>query len=68
MSMEKQFYRVAEVAEIIGLGKSMTYKLVLEGHIPSVHLAGIRARRVPKVALDKWIREQSETGEAGRES
>jgi excisionase family DNA binding protein len=57
--MEKQFYRINEVADIIGLGKSMTYKLVLEGHIPSIHLAGCRARRVPKAALEKWVAEQS---------
>ena len=57
--MEKAFYRIQEVADIIGLGKSMTYKLVLEGRIPSVHLAGCRARRVPKVALEKWIENQS---------
>lgn len=65
MSMEKQFYRIQEVAEIIGLGKSMTYKLVLEGHIPSVHLAGCRARRVPKLALDKWIADQSAKATGG---
>jgi len=57
--MEKQFYRMSEVAEIIGLGKSLTYKLVSEGHIPSVYLAGCRARRVHKAALENWISEQS---------
>jgi excisionase family DNA binding protein len=66
--MEKQFYRVQEVAEIIGLGKSMTYKLVLEGHIPSIHLAGCRARRVPKQALDKWIADQSAQATGGDSS
>ncbi|MDI9640025.1 helix-turn-helix domain-containing protein [Geitlerinema splendidum] len=66
--MEKQFFRIQEVAEIIGLGKSMTYKLVLEGHIPSVHLAGCRARRVPKPALEKWIAEQSSNAVGGDSS
>jgi excisionase family DNA binding protein len=56
--MEKAFYRVPEVAEIIGLGKSLTYRLVAEGEIPSIMLAGCRSRRVSKVALEKWIEEQ----------
>ena len=58
--MEKQFYRVSEVAEIIGLGKSLTYRLVAEGQIPSIWLAGCRSRRVPREALAKWIEQQGE--------
>lgn len=57
--MEKAFYRITEVAEIIGLGKSLTYRLVAEGHIPSVWLAGCRSRRVARPALLKWIEEQA---------
>ena len=57
--MEKAFYRVSEVAEILGLGKSLTYRLVAEGQIPSVWLGGCRSRRVPVAALRKWIEEQS---------
>jgi excisionase family DNA binding protein len=58
--MEKAFYRISEVAEVIGLGKSLTYKLVAEGRIPSVWLAGCRSRRISKVALEKWISEQTD--------
>ena len=57
--MEKAFYRINEVAEIIGLGKSLTYRLIAEGHIPSVYLAGCRSRRVPATALQQWINDQS---------
>lgn len=57
--MEKAFYRVSEVSEIIGLGKSLTYRLVAEGQIPSVWLAGCRSRRVPREALNRWIEQQS---------
>jgi len=59
MTVEKAFYRIGEVAQIIGLGKSLTYKLVAEGHIPSVWLAGCRSRRVPAEALRRWIEEQA---------
>jgi len=63
--MEKAFYRISEVAEIIGLGKSLTYKLVAEGRIPSVWLAGCRSRRISKVALEKWICEQTDESRTG---
>lgn len=56
--MEKAFYRISEVAEIIGLGKSLTYQLVASGDIPSVMLAGRRSVRVPSDDLQKWIEEQ----------
>lgn len=57
--MERAFYRISEVAQIIGLGKSLTYKLVAEGQIPSVWLAGCRSRRVSSEALKRWIEEQA---------
>ncbi len=56
--MEKAFLKICEVSEVIGLGKSMTYKLVADGHIPSVKLAGTKARRVPREALERWVAEQ----------
>lgn len=56
--MERAFYRIPEVAEIIGLGKSLTYQLVASGDIPSVMLAGRRSVRVPSDGLLKWIEEQ----------
>lgn len=56
--MEKAFYKINEVAEIIGLGKSLTYKLIQEGNIPSIYVAGCRSRRVPAGALKKWIADQ----------
>lgn len=59
--MERAFYRVSEVANIVGLGKSLTYRLIAEGKIPSVWLAGCRSRRVPADALKKWIEEQSKS-------
>jgi len=57
--MEKAFYRISEVAEIIGLGKSLTYRLIASGEIPSVFLAGCRSRRVPVDQLKKWVADQS---------
>ena len=62
--MEKAFLKIAEVAEVIGLGKSMTYKLVSDGTIPSVKLAGTKARRVPREALERWVAEQTKAAGA----
>lgn len=56
--MEKAFLKISEVAEVIGLGKSMVYKLIADGHIPSVKLAGLTSRRVSRKALEAWIAEQ----------
>lgn len=64
--MERAFYRIGEVAEIIGLGKSQTYKLVAEGKIPSVMLEGVRSRRVSANALRQWI-EFQEIGGGNRD-
>lgn len=66
--MEKQFFRVTEVAEILGLGKSMVYKLVMEGRIPSIHIADSRSRRVPRAALEKWITEEAKKAQDGSPS
>ncbi|MEQ1824182.1 MAG: helix-turn-helix domain-containing protein [Fimbriimonadaceae bacterium] len=63
--MDKAFYRIPEVAEILSLGKSVTYRLVAEGKIPSVWMAGINARRVPAVALKRFIEEQTKEGLSG---
>lgn len=55
----RAFYRVSEVAERLALGKSLTYRLVAEGKIPSVYVAGTRSRRVPADALARWIERES---------
>ncbi|MBC8065830.1 MAG: excisionase family DNA-binding protein [Chlorobia bacterium] len=52
------------MAQIIGLGKSLTYKLVAGGEIPSIMLAGCRSRRVSASALRKWIEDQKKEEEA----
>ena len=64
-AMEKAFYNVSEVAQIIGLGRSLTYRLVSEGSVPSVFLAGRRSRRVAREDLARWIEDQRAHG-AGR--
>jgi excisionase family DNA binding protein len=54
--MEKKILlRPAEVAELIGLGKSKTYALIAAGAIRSVRIGA--SIRVPADALRQWIEE-----------
>lgn len=57
--MDRAFFRIREVAEVLGIGKSLAYELVASGKIPSVWIAGTRSRRVPAAALQSWIDEQN---------
>ena len=54
---ERLLYRVEEVAEMLGLGRSKTYQLVASGELPSVRLG--RCVRVPVQALRRWIESQA---------
>jgi len=60
--VDRAFLKVDEVAEVIGLGRSKTYQLVQQGIIPSVHIG--KSRRVPAVALQRWIDERTAEAEA----
>jgi excisionase family DNA binding protein len=53
---DRLLLRVVEVAELIGVGKSMAYQLVAQGSIPSVRL-GKGSVRVPSDGLRRWIKE-----------
>lgn len=51
--MEKALLKPSEVAQILGIGCSLTYELIARGEIPSIRLG--RCIRIPKLALDNWI-------------
>lgn len=65
---ERAFYRISEVATMLGIGKSLAYRLVSEGKIPSVYLAGCRSRRVPAKALRQWIQVQESSEDVNEAS
>ncbi len=62
--MEKAFLRVGEVANVIGLGRSLTYRLIAEGKIPSLKLAGTNSLRVSAKVLQEWIEREEAVGKA----
>jgi excisionase family DNA binding protein len=50
--------RVEEVAELLRLGRSTVYDLIMTEQIPSIKVGA--ARRVPLAALEQWIRENTQ--------
>ena len=56
--MERLLYRPAEVAELLGIGRTRTYDLINAGVIPSIRVG--RSRRVPSDTLKAWVAQQSD--------
>ena len=50
----KLLLRVDEVADRLGLGRTLVYGMVLEGKIESVKIG--RARRVPVAAVEAYVK------------
>lgn len=53
--MEKQTYSVAEVAEILGVGKTLVYTEISNGKLPAIRL-GRRRLVVPRWAVEDLLR------------
>jgi len=45
---------VSEAARRLGIGRSLLYRLILEGHVLSVKIG--RSRRVPVWALEEFVK------------
>jgi excisionase family DNA binding protein len=50
---ERLMLTVEQSAELLGLGRTTTYELVMSGTIESVHVG--RRRLIPRSALDRFI-------------
>jgi excisionase family DNA binding protein len=51
-------YSVAEAARVLGISRSYCYELVQEGVLPYLQLG--RCRLVPRAALERYVREQTQ--------
>ena len=51
--MERQFFKVDEVAEITGLSRPTIYRAIKDQKIPSLRVAG--AIRIPKWWIDQRL-------------
>ncbi len=56
--MERLLLKPMEVAQILGLGRSLVYELIATGDLPSIRIG--RCIRIPSEALTQWIRERQE--------
>ena len=52
--MDKLLLKPSEVAQILGIGRSLTYELIAQGVIPHIRLG--RCIRVSAQALQEWIK------------
>ncbi len=57
IGVEPLLLRADEAAVALGLGRSTIYELLASGKLPAIRFG--RAIRVPKAALEAWIREQT---------
>ncbi len=49
---------VEEAAQLLDIGRTLAWRLVQEGELPSVRLG--RCVRVPRRELETWVQEQTE--------
>ena len=51
----KEWLTVADLCELLGIGRTLAYQLVAERTIPAVRIG--RAIRVRKVDVEEWLEE-----------
>jgi excisionase family DNA binding protein len=51
--MERLLLRPAEVADLIGIGRSKVYEMLASGELPCIRVGG--GLRVPALALQEWV-------------
>ena len=56
--MEPMLLRAAEVAKLLGLGRSKVFAMLAAGELPVVRIG--RSVRVPRAALEHWIAEHTQ--------
>lgn len=54
---ERILLTVEETAQKLGIGRTLAWKLVQQGNLPSVRLG--RCVRVPREELEAWVKQQS---------
>jgi len=54
--MEKLLLKPSEVAQVLGIGRSLIYELIARKEMPSIRLG--RCIRVPSESLQRWLTAQ----------
>ncbi len=58
--LEPLLLRVTDVALVLGIGRTKVFALLAAGELPVVRLG--RSVRIPREALERWVRERTEGG------
>lgn len=63
--MEPLLLKAAEVAQLLGLGRSKVFAMLGVGELPVVRMG--RSVRVPRAALERWIVERTQDASRGQD-
>jgi excisionase family DNA binding protein len=58
--LEPLLLRVTDVALVLGIGRTKVFALLAAGELPVVRLG--RSVRIPREALERWVRERTDKG------
>lgn len=61
--IDKQFYSVAEVADVFGVSKWTIYSLIKKGELPAVRIG--QQFRISRAALEEYMARRITEGVAG---
>ena len=57
LRLEPLLLRATEVGKLLGLGRSKVFAMLAAGQLPAIRIG--RSVRVPREALERWVREQT---------
>ena len=57
MGLEPLLLKASEAGKLLGLGRSKVFAMVAAGELPVVRIG--RSVRIPRQALERWIRDQT---------
>jgi len=61
---ERLLLKGTEVADSLGISRSLAYRWMAGGVLPVVRIEGTRTLRVPAEGLRKWVEDRTQTGKA----
>jgi len=64
LGLEPLLLKATEAGKLLGLGRSKVFAMVAAGELPVIRIG--RSVRIPRQALERWIRDQ--TIEVGQRS
>ena len=62
---DRLLLRGLEVAQMMGCSRALAYRLMQRGVLPVVRIPGGKTVRVPREALEAWIRKNTVSGSPG---